>query len=104
MATLRNRSTRLLSGLTWSNGSLPGSFEIGATKPVGVITEENLQVDLSSVKFNGAFSVEGKAYGLPGTSGLIEDRMNSDLSLGLKAPSGEYRLSLDLADVGRPAI
>lgn len=61
------------------------SFEIGATKPVGVITDENFQVDLTNAKFKGSWSIKGKAYGLPMTSGAIENAMNKDFSLTIKA-------------------
>jgi RHS repeat-associated protein len=73
-------------GVTWQNGKIPGSFQMQSTQPIGVVSPGKPSVTLTGLSFNdGSFSVSGKVADVPFTSGLIENKLNTNFSTVLAA-------------------
>jgi hypothetical protein len=66
-------------GLSWQNGTTPGSFQIQATNPIG-ITNGKFSVSLTGVSFNGSFSVSGSII-----SSALDNILNKDFSAVIHA-------------------
>jgi hypothetical protein len=80
-------STKL--GINWVNGTMPGSFSVGAKPPAQVSTGIFTSVKISSISFDGnnGFQTNGSAYflGIPLGSGPIDNALNSNLKLVIQA-------------------
>jgi hypothetical protein len=75
-------------GIQWANGgTLPGSFVLGSSHPIKVSAGLFTSASISSITFNGCFSAKGGArfLGIPLGSGLIDNFLNSNSKLVLKA-------------------
>jgi len=73
-------------GIAWVNGLLPGSFAFEASNPVTFDAGSYAFATISSLTFDGSFHViNGSAFGTPGTSGALENYLNSNGSAVISA-------------------